>query len=602
MSRRTIFVVAAIACAIVAWAMAGAPGTHALRRAPKQDTAPELAQAPSAPALPPAAHPRTSPRRPGTVEIRGTVVDRTDGSPVGGVEVVVRGPLGEASVAAASDGAFALDVTPGAYHLFVRGDDIMTVGLQDPVHLDPGPRADLAGMPDESLMPLVVALHDTMVDLPVVHGGSIEGKVTDDSGAAIAHAIVRAKTDLLRPALGTDIAETDENGAFTLRVPPGTYTLEATHNAFAGARDQVTINVDPGSHPQVALRMARGCIVRGRVVTADGTPSNEGALEQQRPGHPFGPTGTINGDGTFRWATLEPGEVTLRAWPWKSMPSQPRTFACTDGKVVNGVVFQLPDGKPSLEGTVVDGNGDPIPFAYIDVQPLDDAAMAWQQERADASGRWHVYEMPPGRYEVIATATGRGIVHQTVVSPHADVQIRLAGTGTIEGTTTDLGSGSFEAWFDDCQVPQSSGVASPTIEIAHEPRIVQVRGGRFTIVDAPACPLTMEIRWHGVIERKSLVVDVDKPAHLDLDLGSPRTKTVHGVVRDGDGEPVGGAHVTATSSAAHASANALTDASGRFAITTYAGAQLTAGDGERVASADVGHANVTDEQVDLVVR
>ena len=79
-------------------------------------------------------------------------------------------------------------------------------------------------------------------------------------------------------------------------------------------------------------------------------------------------------------------------------------------------------------------------------------------------------------------------------------------------------------------------------------------------------------------------------------------KTVHGVVRDGSGQPVGAAHVTATSSAAHASASALTDSSGHFAITTYAGAQLTAGDGEHVAIADIGHANVTDEQVELVVR
>lgn len=568
--------------------------------APDGPAAVEVVASAGSPALP-APHARATPKPGGTVEIGGTVVDRSDGSPVGGVEVVVRGPLGEASVGAAADGTFALDVTPGAYHLFVRGDDIMTVGLPDPVRLDLGPRPELAGMPDESLMPMVVALHDTTVELPVTHGGAIEGKVVDDSGAAIAHAIVRAKTDLLRPALGTDIAETDENGAFTLRVPAGTYSIEATHSAFAGTRDHVSINVEPGAHPQVALRMSKGCIIKGRVVAADGTPANEGALERQRAGRAFGPAGTVNPDGTFRWSTLEMGEVTLRAWPWKSMPSDARSFACSDGKVVDGVVFHVPDGKPTLDGTIVDANGDPVPFAYIDVQPLDDVTMPWQQERADAAGKWHVYEMPPGRYEVIASAAGRGIVHQTVVAPHADVQIRLAGTGTIEGTTTDLGTGSFEAWFDGCTVRGGTGPA-PTVEIAHEPRIVQVRGGRFTIDNAPACPLTMEIRWRGVIERKSLVVDVDRPAHLELDLGAPRTKTVHGVVRDGDGKPIGDAHVTATSTAAHASATARTDNTGRFAIATYAGAQLVAGDGDHVATADIGHANVADEQVELVVR
>jgi hypothetical protein len=205
--------------------------------------------------------------------------------------------------------------------------------------------------------------------------------------------------------------------------------------------------------------------------------------------------------------------------------------------------------------------------------------------------------MPPGRYEVIASAPGRGIVTQTVVAPRAELRIQLAGTGRIEGTTTDLGTGSFEAWFEGCKLAPDVPVT-----VAHEPRIVQVRGGRFTIDGAPACALGLEIRWRGVIEHKSVVVDVDRPAHLELDLGSPRSKTVHGQVRDGDGKPLADARVTATATAAHATATVRTDDKGRFTIGTFAGAQLVAGDGEHLASADIGHANVPDELVDLVVR
>ena len=73
MSRRTIFVVAAIACAIVAWAIDGAPGSKLVRGTSQAPTAPEpQATSAEAPALP-AAHPRTSPRRAGTVELLFTL-------------------------------------------------------------------------------------------------------------------------------------------------------------------------------------------------------------------------------------------------------------------------------------------------------------------------------------------------------------------------------------------------------------------------------------------------------------------------------------------------------------------------------------------------
>lgn len=600
MSRRTIFVVVAIASAVVYWMLGTGPLSHnQVAAAPagsgSSSATTNLPQA-TPPAVPVPAPKAAAPRAAGTVEIKGSVVDGSDGSPVGGVEVVVRGPLGEASIATAADGTFAIDVSPGTYRAFVRADDVMTVGLADPVRLDLGPRADVAGLPDESLMPVIVAMKDTTVELPVIHGGIIDGNVVDDSGAPVAHAVVRAKTDLARPALGTDSAETDDKGAFTLRVPPGSYTLDAAQDKFAGARDPVLLEVRPGMKTTATLHMGKGCIVRGRVVRSDGKPGNEGALEKLNPRGQFGPAGTVNTDGTFRWSTLDPGEVTLRAWPWKSMPSDRRTIACTDGTSVNDVVFHLPDGMPSLDGTIVDGSGAPVPFAYIDVQPLDNQTVG-QQERADAAGKWHVYEMPPGRYEIIATAPGRGIVTQTVVAPRTEITVQLAGTGRIEGTTTDLGTGSFEAWFDGCKVSPDLPVP-----VAHEPRIVQVRGGRFTIDGAPACALGLEIRWRGTIEHKNVVVDVDRPAHLELDLGAPRSKTVHGVVRDDSGKPVKDVRITATSPAAHATASALTDATGRYTIGTFSGAQVVAADGEHVASADIGHANVPDELVDLVMR
>jgi hypothetical protein len=599
MNRRIIFGMIAVAAAIAVWVLAGTPGGHSVNvTGPRGRSAGVEASDLASPAASrrPLLPTRRVAARPGTVQISGTVIDRADGSPVGGVEVVVRGPLGEASVAASADGAFSIDVAPGTYRVFARGDDAMTVGLDDPARIDTGPRVELAGMPDESLMPLVRASRDVTVELPVVHGGAITGKVVDDSGAPIAHAVVRARGGDLRPALGTDIAETDEHGAFELHVPAGHYTLDAAHDAFAGARETVAVPLAAGQKVATTIHLGKGCVIRGKVVTADGSPANEGALELRNPRGQFGSSGWINSDGTFRWSRLAAGEVTLRAWPWKSAPSAPQTFACAAGTHVDNVVFKLPGDAPALQGTIVDASGAPVPFAFIDVQPLDNPTFA-QQERADAAGRWHVYDAPPGRYELTATAAGDGIASQVVVAPHAEVRVQLGGTGRIEGTTTDLATGSFEVAFDACTLGPDRNVP-----VAHEPRLVEVHGGRFTIDGVPACALMMTLHWRDTTEHKALAVDIDRPTHLQLDLGTPRGKTVHGIVRDGDGRPVPGASVTSTSPAAHATAGVRTDEAGRFTIGTFSGAQLSAGDGERVATADIGHTNVSDEQLDLVVR
>jgi len=592
MSRRIIFAVIAVAVAIAFWVFAGTHrGAHTSPHAPIAATT-----LPAAPPRAPIAPLHRMPARPGTVQIAGTVIDRSDGSPVPGVEVVIKNALGEASVAAGADGTFAMDVSPGAYRVFVRADTVMSVGIGDPPRIDPGPRIDVAGMPDETLMPLVIAEHSVAIELPVVKAGVITGSVVDETGKLVPHVVVRARSGFSRPALGTDVAETDEHGVFTLRVPPGNYTLDATHPAYAGIAEPPAVPVAAGVPATTTLHLVRGCVIEGKVVADDGSPANEGALEIRNSRGQFGPGGVVDPDGTFRFTRLEPGEVTLRAWPWKSMPTPAKTFACTSGMHVANVTLKLPNGTPSVAGAVVDASGAPVPFAYIDLTPLDDQGPG-QQERADAAGKFSVFDAPAGRYKLVVTAAGEGITSDVIVAPRADLRVQLAGTGRIDGIATDLANGSFEVAFESCKL-------APDLEVpvAHEPRLVVVRGGRFSIDNVPACPLTLDLTWRGVSEHKSLVVDLDKPTPLELDVGTPKTKVVQGTVRDGAGRPIAGVAVTSSSPAAQQSATARTDDAGRYALNTVSGAELVASNGDATATANIGHANVPQELVDLVVR
>ncbi|MDB4953641.1 MAG: hypothetical protein JWO36_1210 [Myxococcales bacterium] len=531
----------------------------------------------------------------GMVRISGSVVDQISHDAVAGVEVVFRSSLGETTTIATSTGTYSIELPPGAYRAFVRDDSVLSIGHADRVRVASGPRADTAGVPDEALMPLVNASADTEhVELSVLHGGSISGHVSDGNGRPIAHAVVRARGHGLRPALGTDIAETDDQGRFELRVAPGQYALEASHAAFAGLQEPQALEVDPGSKLVTRLTMTAGCIISGRVVRADGTPAGDGAIERQYGDldTEFGPAGRIDPDGTFRWVTNEEGDVTLRVWPWKSPPSPFRRFTCHDGARFSEIVFQLPTRSPTISGVLVDAAGTPVPFAYLDLEPLDPGGQG-QQERTDADGRWQVYDMPEGNYHVEGQVPGRGVLDEKLVVPNKDVRLQLHGVGRIEGTTTDLADGSFEAVFEAC-----TGISS----ISHEPRLVTVTGGRFAIDDAPACDLQLSATWHGRRTKLSADVVANETTEIELAIGSPRPKTIHGVVRDRESRPIPDAVVRTIGTDDDTEAHTVrTDGAGRYTMRAYSGAQIVATGGRLAGLALVGRANVDDEEVDVMV-
>jgi Carboxypeptidase regulatory-like domain len=538
------------------------------------------------------------------VTITGRVVDVDQQKPVGGVEVVFRGPAGEVTTTSYRNGSYAIRLPAGVYHAFVRDEAVMSFGRPDGVRLPALPSAETVGVPDEALMTIVVASADTdEVDLSVVRGGFVSGRVIDREGRPIVGAVLRARSSAggrggLRPTLATDITESDRTGTFELRLPPGPFDLEAAHPQFAGVDEtsESRVIVVPGLHVHATIILAAGCVITGRVIRPNGAPASDGAIEKQwgQGEMQFGPAGRIEADGTFRWVTTEETGVTLRAWPWKSPPSPSRTFSCRDGTRFDDVVFRLPVRAPDIAGWLRDHDGEPVGFAFIDLVPLDGGGIA-QQERTDAEGRWSVFQMPRGRYRVTAHAEGRGVVSQTIESPHDSVLLELGGTGRLEGTTSRLASGSFELTLGTCVD------ANALTPLPQSRRLVTVAGGRFTVDDLPACELSYGITWRGTTTQQRTEIPSGGVAHIEIDLGEPRAKTVHGVVRDGAGKPIAGALVTATFRNTGA-VSVRTAADGTYRLDTFSTASLRAAAEGVIGFAQVGAANVDREQVDLVVE
>jgi hypothetical protein len=562
------------------------------------------------PALPPGA---------AEVTLAGRVIDIDRLEPVGDVDVVFRGASGELTATTAANGNYSIRLAAGVYRAFVRDDAVLSLGDADRVRLPSPPSAEAAGVPDEALMATVIASGDADgIDLPVVRGGVVAGRIVDRHDRPIAGAVVRARGDGARPALGTDVAESDRTGRFELRLPAGEFTLDANHPRFAGIESaaDARVRVVAGRSVAATIALTAGCVISGRVIGVDGDAANDGAIEKQwgDGDHQFGPAGRIEPDGTFRWVTIDEGEVSLRAWPWKSPASQSRRFACRDGARFDGVVFRLPDRDPDMAGVLVDRAGEPVGFAFVDIAPIGptDSSIA-QQERTDAAGRWAVYHMPPGRYRLTAHAEGRGVTTTTIASPRTGVRLELGGVGRLEGVTTRLPTGSFELVLGTCD---DLGGAIP---LPPSRRLVTVSGGQFTIDDLPACELTFSVIWRGQTIAQRAAIPSNGVAHVEVDLGPPRPKTVHGIVRGPEGKPVAGARVAAVYRSAGRAAtrtngagNAMrpddagtaatrTDAAGAYTLETFSSAWIRATAPGVIGFAPVGNANIDREQVDIVV-
>ena len=250
-----------------------------------------------------------------------------------------------------------------------------------------------------------------------------------------------------------------------------------------------------------------------------------------------------------------------------------------------GVTLVVPDDTADIEGLVVDAAGQHVPFANVDINPTAPGALH-QEERASADGSYRVFAAPAGEYWLTASAPGRGVLTELVQVP-GHFQLALGGTGRIAGSVTGITDGSLEVRFDACAELHD-------IAIAHEPRIVPVIGGRFTIDGAPACRLSLTARWRNTEIALDVAVAANATSTVELELGPPREKLVHGVVRDASGRTVARARIIARLGD-QVLDSVSSDANGRFMLHAAAGAELTT----ETARATVGLANVADEEVDL---
>ncbi|HTO77679.1 MAG TPA: carboxypeptidase-like regulatory domain-containing protein, partial [Thermoanaerobaculia bacterium] len=314
----------------------------------------------------------------------------------------------------AADGTFRVSVPAGTVELSLR---VSAAGR---------PAVELAG-------PFGAEDTEEPIEVAVPDGRTITGRVTDESGAAVAGALIRASAPLDFPedSAVADETKSGPNGTFTLvAAPKGDVTMRVLATGFAPASDR-------GAHPATRISLTRGGAVEGVVRDAKGRPVSAAIVASADA------AARTDGDGKWRLPALREGLVAL-----SGTSAEGDRVAHKDGiRVRKGAVVQVDlvlQPETGIAGTIVDA-ATKRPIARARVEALDDpypmpSSTAAGRARTDSRGRFRLVGLVRREYKVTAWRAGYLVsaVPVTAASPPSGpVRIALARGGTISGRVVD---------------------------------------------------------------------------------------------------------------------------------------------------------------------
>ena len=449
-----------------------------------------------------------------TVRVSGNVIDFR-GAPIPEAHVCFIDGAMTWSARTNSSGRYSMALPRGVYGSYARAQSYSTTGSEHFVRHSGGRRKVSSGRPFIEMAPVVSALEDVEgIDFTLARTGTITGRVIDADGDPVSGASIVSwdpGTGLhpVRLVSGADSAVTGRDGSFTLEALVGHVNLDVYHPEYAGLRGGNTeaVFVVAQAEREVDLTLVRGCRITGRVVDSHGDPADDGAMELSRLDGSEGyyPAGDFE-NGRFVLDYARGGTFGLKAWPWKSPPSEPIILDCEEGVLIEDVEFVIPAVEPDMEGILLSSDGEPIAGGFVDIRPLGPYGFG-QQERTDSEGEWAVFSMPPGKYFISAYVPGEGVSFKVIDSPSTENELVLSGLGDVSGTVNGIDDGSFTFEAITC-IDESSGRTARG-QMVHAPRIrkkVSVKGGRFYIKDLPVC--TLEIRTFVTGKKKRTIINV----------------------------------------------------------------------------------------------
>jgi protocatechuate 3,4-dioxygenase beta subunit len=296
-------------------------------------------------------------------------------------------------------------------------------------------------------------------------GFSASGRLVDgESGQPVASAFVgyssvNAANQQLGPMNFTG-QRTDASGKFRLEgIQPGHYAafMMAIGQDNASYSDPVPFDVSDGDVTGIEIKVRRGATIEGVAVIENNIdpaaaallPSVSliafGAVEKSTTAPSYS-RGSINPDGSFRFAGLAPGKVQIRTMSFGPGPkglqlvrteleglSQPEGIEVTAGAHITGVRLVFAYGTGKIRGEVrIEGGVLPegTTFTLSLRAAAGDPRQSSRFIEVDARGHFVASDIPPGTYELTVSARTKAPAFEPVtrtitVANGAETQVIL---------------------------------------------------------------------------------------------------------------------------------------------------------------------------------
>ncbi|MFK7988274.1 MAG: carboxypeptidase regulatory-like domain-containing protein [Sandaracinaceae bacterium] len=417
--------------------------------------------------------------------LAGRVINREDGSPIGGAELLFDRDGATVSTTSGPDGRFILVATEAGRHgLAIASAEGFLSYAPEWGH---SPIAFTA-RPEERIDGVSIALEPER---------RVEVEVVDPSGEGVADAEVTligagSRERALAPA--DEVYRTGADG----RVTVSAWDRALLEARRAGARGRARVR---GQSVRIALSevaAASDGVIEGRVV-GPGDVAVEGAVVQafvpRRGNHASGQA-VSDEEGRFSVRGLDPRAHMLIA----THPDHPRTrlFGVSVGQA--DVVLRMPAGL-HIAGRVIDGAGSPVPAFTVVARRATGAlrrTTVASVSSYDPAGHFVVTGLTEeGTYELTASARGMPPSAAVSATPGREVTLTLEAGGRLEGVVRDSEGVGIEGAHVELTGYLGRGTSAAPLE-------VQTRadaGGRFALDGVGAEPRSIRVRADGFHER-----------------------------------------------------------------------------------------------------
>ncbi|MEE8523978.1 MAG: carboxypeptidase regulatory-like domain-containing protein, partial [Thermoanaerobaculia bacterium] len=462
-------------------------------------------------------------------EVRGTVTE-ADGSPAAGIFVGVTDPgstgLGHDSTLTDADGKFLI---PGT-----------AAGLRKVLAMDRASRRTSKN--------LEIELGTNVVDLVFAGGGEVTGHVIDDTGAAVAGALVTLRQSRIPgvPRFGRLEASSGADGGFTVSdVQPGTYELAATKKGYAAAELDEPVEIDANPVAGLILRLTAGATLSGRVL---GLEYDDLVRVEIRARVSGSATAKPDFEGRYRIPNLPAGELTVQA----EIPGSGRQVRAktTIPEGAQGAVLDLEFGSGfTLTGIVLHGD-HPVGGAALRLSGASVSHSGGATVSQD--GTFRVEGLVEGSYRLSVSDWESGLQHGEEIEITADADVRIEiSTARIAGRVRDaIDFAPIEAASVTAKMVDAAGGPMPGRNVARSDArgyfsLGEVAEGRWKVSAVKSgygpAERTVEVRAGSAIEDLDLAMSATEGLSFEVVMASGRTPSaVQAAFLDGAGHRVAG--------------------------------------------------------------